>query len=99
MKQRLPISAEAAEGLAIQVLTFIAQDGERLGNFLAATGIGPAGIRAAAKEPGFLAGVLDYLAADQHLLAGFAAEAGVDPADVDKARHVLGGGHWERESP
>jgi Protein of unknown function (DUF3572) len=97
MKQSLSVSKEAAEGLAIQALTFIAQDGERLGRFLAATGIGPAEIRSAAREPGFLAGVLDHVAGDQHLLASFAADAGIAPATIDKARAALGGGDWERE--
>jgi Protein of unknown function (DUF3572) len=99
MKQSLSVSKEAAEGLAIQALTFIAQDGERLGRFLAATGIGPAEIRSAAREPGFLAGVLDHVAGDQHLLASFAADAGIAPATIDKARAALGGGDWERELP
>ena len=62
MKQRLPIAPEAAERLAIQALTFIAQNGERLGRFLAITGISLSEIRAAAQEPGFLAGVLEHVA-------------------------------------
>jgi hypothetical protein len=99
MKQCLSVSKEAAEGLAIQALTFIAQDGERLGRFLAATGIGPAEIRAAARQPGFFAGVLNHVAGDQALLASFAAAAGIEPATVDKARAALGGGEWEREVP
>ena len=98
MKLGPPLTKEAAEGLAIQALTFIAGDGERLGRFLAITGIGPAQIRAAAQEPGFLIGVLDYLAGDERLLAAFAAEAGIDPGDVGKALAALGG-HWEREIP
>jgi len=98
MNQRLSMAQEAAEGLAIQALTFIAQDGERLGRFLAVTGIGPAEIRTAAHEPGFLAGVLDYVAADQRLMESFAAEAGLDPAEIDKAHHALGGGAWERDN-
>src|SRR5882672_9143271 len=76
MKQRLSMTAEAAETLAIQALTYIAGDGERLGRFLAVTGIGPAQIRAASSEPGFLLGVLDHLAGDERLLSGFAAETG-----------------------
>jgi hypothetical protein len=99
MKLGPPLTQEAAEGLAIQALTFIAQDGERLGRFLAVTGIGPAEIRAAAREPGFLVGVLDHLAADERLLSAFAAEAGIDPPDVGKARAALGGTPWEREIP
>jgi hypothetical protein len=97
-KSRLSITPEEAEALAIQVLTFTAGDGERLGRFLAVTGIGPAQIRAAAQEPGFLIGVLDYLASDERLLSTFATETGVDPADVGKALVALGG-HWEREIP
>lgn len=42
MKQSPPLTQQQAEGLAIQALTFIAGDGERLGRFLAVTGIGPA---------------------------------------------------------
>ncbi len=98
MKPAPSLTQEAAEGLAVQVLTFIAGDGERLGRFLATTGIGPAQIRAAAQEPGFLVGVLDYLAGNERLLSAFAAETGLDPADVGKALATLGG-HWEREIP
>jgi len=98
MKPGSSLTEEAAEGLAIQALTFIAGDGERLGRFLATTGIGPAQIRAAAQEPGFLLGVLDYLAGDERLLEAFAAETGNDPTYVGKALAALGG-HWEREIP
>jgi hypothetical protein len=98
MKLGPPLTQTAAEALAIQALTFIAGDGERLGRFLAITGIGPAQIRAAAQEPGFLVGVLSYLAGDERLLSAFAAETGLDPAHVGKALAALGG-HWEREIP
>ena len=98
MKPGSSLTEEAAEGLAIQALTFIAGDGERLGRFLATTGIGPAQIRAAALEPGFLLGVLDYLAGDVRLLSAFAADTGNDPTHVGKALAALGG-HWEREIP
>jgi len=92
------MTPDAAEALAIQALTFIAGDGERLGHFLAATGMGPAEIRAAARESGFLIGVLDHLAGDERLASAFAAEAGCEPADIGKALAALGG-HWEREIP
>jgi hypothetical protein len=98
MKLVPSLTQEVAEALAIQALTFIAGDGERLGRFLAITGIGPAQIRAAAQESGFLIGVLDYLAGDERLLSAFAAETGLDPADIGKALAALGG-HWEREIP
>ena len=95
MKPTAAMAQEAAEALALQALTYIAGDGERLGQFLAETGAGPAEIRRAAAEPGFLAGVLDYLAGNEKLLTGFAKEAGFDPFDVAKARLVLSGGSWE----
>ena len=99
MKVAPPLTQELAEGLAVQALTYIAGEPERLGRFLAATGIGPAEIRAAAAETGFLAGVLEYLAADDRLIAAFAAETGLDPADVARAHEALGGEPWEREIP
>ena len=89
----------AAESLAIQALNFMAREPERLGRFLALSGIGPESIRAAAAESGFLAGVLAHLGEDEALLVAFAAEAGVKPAEVDRARRLLAGGDWEREVP
>ncbi|MCK9918655.1 DUF3572 domain-containing protein [Microbacteriaceae bacterium K1510] len=85
--------------MAIQALTYIASDPERLGQFLAITGVGPAEIRSASTEPGFLRGVLEYLVSDEALLTGFAAEAGFRPEDPVKALVALGGSHWEREVP
>jgi len=94
-----PSARETAEALAIQALTFIAGNGEQLGRFLAASGIGPAEIRSAAGEPEFLAGVLDYLATDEKLLTDFASATEIDPAAVERARAVLGGNAWEHDSP
>ena len=99
MKRRANLTREQAEGLAIQALAFIAGDGERLGRFLAVTGIGPAEIRTAARESGFLIGVLDYMASDEQLIGAFAAEADLDPSDIQSGRVVLGGSTWEREGP
>jgi len=99
MKLSPLLTQEAAEGLAIQALTFIAGDPERLGGFLAATGIGPAEIRAASTEPGFLAGVLGYLVDDDRLITAFAAEANLNPTDIARAYTALGGEPWERENP
>src|SRR5262249_48501450 len=98
MKRRANLTREQAEGLAIQALAFIAGDGERLGRFLAVTGIGPAEIRTAAREPGFLIRVLDSMASGEQLIGAFAAEADWDPSDIERARVVLGG-WWEREVP
>jgi hypothetical protein len=80
---------DAATELAISALTFLAGDAERLGRFLALTGIAPASLRAAAREPNFLLGVLDHVAADEDLLVAFADERGIDPQDVLQARDAL----------
>ncbi len=98
MKQRLFMTPEAAEGLAVQALTYIAGDAERLRRFLVVTGIGPPEIRAASGEPRFLVGVLEHVAADERLLTAFAAHAAINPADIGKALAALGA-HWEREIP
>ena len=84
-----PLAAEVAEVLAIQALGFIAQDEERLGRFLALTGMGPSEIRQAASKRHFLVGVLDYLSGDEHLLLAFARHASVDPGTVAIARRAL----------
>ena len=89
MKTRSGPTQEAAEMLAIQALAFLAEEPERLGGFLAATGVSAAQIRRAAREPGFLAGVLDHMLGDENLLTDFARGASIDPADVPGARRVL----------
>lgn len=86
---------EAAEAVAIQALGFLATDGERLGRFLALSGVGPEAIRTAASEPGFLAGVLDHIVGDEALLIAFAEHAGLAPPEIAKAHSILSGErHW-----
>jgi hypothetical protein len=77
------------EALAIAALGFLASDGERLGRFLAVTGLGPESLRAAARDPGFLASVLGYIAEDETLLLAYAADAGVAPESVARAHRKL----------
>jgi len=93
------INRKIAENLAIAALSYMASDPERLGAFLAATGIGPDMIRKAATEPSFLAGVLDHVCGDEGLLLAVAEEAGVAPQDVEHAQAVLSGRPWQREVP
>ena len=91
---------EAAEMLAVQALTFIAEDHERMSGFLASTGLEPGQIRVAAQEQGFFAGVLEHMLADESLLVAFADSAGIDPAEIARARAALGRGRkWERDLP
>lgn len=84
--------------LGVQALAFIAQDEDRLGVFIASTGIAPQSLRDAAREPDFLAGVLEHMLADENLLIAFAESAGIDPAEVARAHRTLGK-VWERDLP
>lgn len=89
MKQDHMMSVEAAEALAAAALGHLAADEERLGRFLALSGIDPAEIRTAAAAPGFLPGVLEHVLSDEKLLLGFAAEAGIAPESVGRAHEAL----------
>ena len=84
--------------LAVQALSFIAEEPQSLSRFLDTSGISADQIRTAAAEPGFLAGVLAYMLADETLLCAFADQAGIDPAELARAASALGGA-WERDLP
>jgi hypothetical protein len=85
-------SREGAQALALRALAFLARDVERIGRFLALTGVAPDDLRHLAQAPDFLLAVLDHLAADEPLLLAFVAEEGVAPEAVGLARRALGGG-------
>ena len=87
--RRKQSTREEAEALALTALEFLSQDGERIGRFLALSGLDPGDLRKAAAEPGFLPAVLDHLAQDEALLIAFAEEAGIAPERVAEARHLL----------
>jgi hypothetical protein len=82
---------DAAAELAITALTFLAEEPERLGLFLALSGIGPESLRAAALEPNFLLGVLDHVVSNETLLMAFAEHSEIDPTDIARARDLLAG--------
>jgi hypothetical protein len=90
---------EVAEIVAIQALSFVAGDPERLGAFLAETGIGPETLRSAAADPHFLAGVLDFVLRDDATVKAFAAASELDPATIAAAREVLVEDRSGRDEP
>lgn len=85
------MKTEQAEILALQVLAFLAAEPERLGNFLAATGIGPESLRAQAQSPELMAGVLDYLLQDDALLLACCEACEVNSEALLKARQKFPG--------
>ena len=85
------VAPDKAFEIAVQALSFLAADPERLDRFLALTGIDHGQIRQAAQEPGFLAAVLDHLCAREEDLLAFATDAQLSPALVSGAAEILSG--------
>ena len=85
------LTLDEAERLAIGALAFLAGRPEALSRFLALNGIGPATLRSAAADPGFLAGVLDHFLGHEALLIEYAGDAGIPPEQISAARRALGG--------
>jgi len=98
MKRPSSAAREAAEMLAIQALSFIAEEPERLNGLLNATGLSLDRLRESATAPDFLAGVLEHMLADGSLLIAFADSAGIDPAALARARSALDP-QGKREAP
>jgi hypothetical protein len=99
LKKPVQNPREVAEIVAIQALNFIAGEPERLGLFLAETGIGPETLRSAAADPRFLASVLDFVLRDDATVKAFAQASELHPTNIAAARQVLGDPHWERDVP
>jgi hypothetical protein len=99
LKKPVQNPREVAEIVAIQALNFIAGDAERLGLFLAETGIGPDTLRKSAADPRFLANVLDFVMRDDATVRAFAKASDLHPTNIGVAREVLGDSKWERDVP
>jgi Protein of unknown function (DUF3572) len=90
---------QVAEIVAVQALSFIAGDPERLGMFLAESGIGPETLRTAATDPHFLANVLDFVMRDDATVKAFAAASQLHPTNIAAAHQALNDPQWERDVP
>jgi hypothetical protein len=90
---------EVAEIVAVQALSFVAGDPERLGLFLAESGIGPETLRSAAADPQFLVHVLDFVLRDDATVKAFAAASQLHPTNVAAARQALSDPDAERDVP
>ncbi len=88
-----------AEIVAIQALSFIAGEPERLGLFLAESGIGPETLRNAAADPRFLASVLDFVMRDDATVKAFAEVSELHPTNIAAAHQALNDPDWERDVP
>jgi hypothetical protein len=99
LKKPVQNPREVAEIVAIQALSFIAGDSERLGAFLAESGIGPETLRTAAADPHFLGSVLDFVLRDDATVKAFAGATQLHPTNIAAARQALSDPHWERDVP
>jgi hypothetical protein len=99
LKKPVQNPREVAEFVAIRALSFIAGEPERLGLFLAETGIGPETLRKSAADPRFLASVLDFVLRDDATVKAFAAASELHPTNIAAAREVLADPQWERDVP
>lgn len=87
---------DGAEALALRALAFLAEDPERLGRFLALSGLGPGELRTRTTDPALLGGVLDHLLSDERLLLAFAQAHGLKPEEAARARrHLPGATAWD----
>ena len=99
MKKPVHNPREVAEIVAIQALSFIASEPERLGLFLAEFGIGPETLRTAASDPRFLASVLDFIMRDDATVKAFAEVSQLHPTNIAAAHQALNDPQWERDVP
>jgi hypothetical protein len=99
LKKPVQNPREVAEIVAVQALNFIAADPERLGAFLAESGIGPETLRHAAADPHFLSHVLDFVLRDDATVKAFANVSQLHPTNIAAARQVLDDPQWERDVP
>ena len=99
MKKPVHNPREVAEIVAIRALSFIADDAERLGRFLAESGIGPETLRNAAADPRFLVSVLDFVMRDDATVKAFADASQLHPTNIAAARQALSDPQWERDVP
>jgi hypothetical protein len=80
-----------AETIALQALTYIASDDDRLQRFLGLTGIEPGSLRGLAQDPAGLGAVLDYVLGWEPLLLEFAEAENLPPQSIANARRKLPG--------
>ena len=99
MKKPVHNPREVAEIVAVQALSFIAGHPERLGLFLAESGLGPETLRTAAADPQFLSSVLDFVMRDDATVKAFASVSQLHPTNIAAAHQALNDPHWERDVP
>ena len=93
----MALSAQSAETVALNVLSWLVGNEELLPVFLGSTGASASDLRDRAAEPEFLGSVLDFLMMDDSWVISFCDANAVAYDLPGQARAVLSGGadiHW-----
>ena len=77
--------------VALDLITFLAEDEERFSQFLGLSGLSQSDVTQNLAEPHFQAMVLDQVLQDQSLVLEFASSRGLRPEALLMARHKLPG--------
>lgn len=88
---------ESAETLALQALSWLLEQPNLIGAFLAASGAGQGDLPELAGNPVFLGAVLDFLTEDDARVMAFCDQAGLPYTTPMQARLALPGAqhqHW-----
>ena len=87
-----------AEETAGAILTWLANEPDMFGRFLALSGVQPNQLRGTVNDPGFLAGMIDFLMAHEPTLLAFCEATETKPETVAAAwHHYSGPGLGSRE--
>jgi uncharacterized protein DUF3572 len=81
-----------AETVAIQALSWLADQEELFGSFLNTTGASVNDVRGMAADPAFLGSVLDFILMADNTVTGFCDSVGLPPETPKLARQFLPGG-------
>jgi len=81
-----------AKEIATNAVVWLADQPDRLGAFLGATGAEATDLRAAVTDPSFLGAVLDFILMSDDSVLAFAQDQDLAPEDVQTARSHLPGG-------
>lgn len=85
------MNRERAETLALQAVSFLAGDEDRLDRFLLLSGMDGNDLRERIADAAFLGGVLDHILAHEPDLIEFAEAVDLPPEQVARARAALPG--------
>jgi Protein of unknown function (DUF3572) len=88
---------EQAQAIALQGLTFLLSEPNRIARFMSETGFTPDFIREHTGSTDLLEAALGALLDDEAALLTFAANAGIQPDDVIRAHGVLTAGNGGRQ--